>query len=195
MLSVSCLDVYRRRREWDAALDIVARHNVTTAIEPALRDALDDLLDMARLSSIKEWLALARKARLESPTFSLATAEAALRYGRCSEARTFAEAAASSGTPGIAFRALSLAGRATHLASNEETALNLYKRAEAAASTDRELREALWGQLRCSIELELPSATEAMRHLTSTVNSSDAREIVHAASCALLYQEKMGCWI
>jgi DNA-binding CsgD family transcriptional regulator len=187
-----CLGVYRRRREWDAALDIVAKNNLTTEIEPVLRDALDDLLDMARLSSIKQWLALARKARLDGPTVSLATAEAALRYGRCAEARTFAEAAALSGAPGIAFRALSLAGRATHLVSNEETALNLYKRAEAAASNDRERREALWGQLRCSIELELPSATETMRHLISTVNPSDAREIVHAASCSLLYQEKMG---
>jgi DNA-binding NarL/FixJ family response regulator len=188
-----CLGVYRRDREWDAALDLIAKQRMTPEIEPTLAEALDDLLDIARLSSIEQWLALGRAAGLDAAIFALAKAEVALRYGKCSEARAFAEAAASSGTE-FRFRALSLAGRAAHLASNEEVALELYKRAEEAAATERERRDSLWGQLRCSVELELPSATETLEELTRTVNPSDVREIVHSASCALNCQLKTGAF-
>jgi LuxR family transcriptional regulator, maltose regulon positive regulatory protein len=189
---VGCLEFYRDRGEWDAALDVIARHGLLDEAAPTLVDALDDLLDTARLSSLERWLELSRRARLEDPIFSLARAEVALRNGKCSEARAFAEIAASSGSHDTVFRALSLGGRAAHLASNEEAALNLYRRAEAAAKTEQERRDSLWGQVRCSIELELPSAAETLHHLTNTIDASNLREIVHAASCGLFYQQRMG---
>jgi DNA-binding NarL/FixJ family response regulator len=102
-----------------------------------------------------------------------------------------AEAAAGA-APEFAFRALSVAGRAAHLASREEEALELYRQAEAAASTDSERRDATWGQLICAVELEMPDAGETLRMLDASVQLSDAREIVRSATCGLSYQVKLG---
>ncbi len=39
-----CLGYYRRRRDWDAAFDVVARHRLVDKVEPLLLEALDELL-------------------------------------------------------------------------------------------------------------------------------------------------------
>lgn len=187
-----CLSIYRKRREWDAALDVIAKHGLKAEVEHVLVEALDDLLDTARLSSIEHWLALAREFGLEQPIFALARAEVALRFGRCAEARIFAEAAASSRAADVVVRALLLAGRAAHLSSREESALEFFDRAAAAARTESERRDALWGQLLCSIELELPGAADALRLLHTSMNPSDLREAVRAASGTMNYTSKFG---
>ena len=164
--AMKSLASYRDRREWDAALDVISRRGLAGEVEAVLGQALDDLLDTARLSSIAEWIDLARQSGTSKPIVDLARAEVALRSARCKEAEVLAESAAASGAPDVTFRALALAGRAAHLASDEEKALKIFQRAEVAARTDRERRDALWGQLMCLIDLELPTATETLRHLT-----------------------------
>ena len=72
-------------------------------------------------------------------------------------------------TSDFKFRALSVAGRAAHLASREREALELYRRAEASAPTQVARRDALWGQLICATDLELPEATTLTRALTASV--------------------------
>src|SRR5262249_34334322 len=122
---------------------------------------------------------------------SVARAEVALRHGRHSEAEMFAEVAATADSD-LTVRALSIAGRAAHLASREEEALEFYRRAEACASTDAERRDARWGQLRSFIELERPEALQTLSDLTATVTSSDAREIVRAAGHRLHWGLRFG---
>src|SRR4029453_18499019 len=100
--------------------------------------------------------------------------------GRHLEATAHAEVASSD--PGIAFRALSVAGRAAHLASREEAALDFYCRAEQAAGSDSQRRDARWGQLACLIELELPDAEPALLELSEDVAFGDAREVVRMAA-------------
>ena len=192
MWQAKCLSIYRKRREWDAALDVIAKHGLTADVELVLTEALDDLLDTARLSSIEQWLATAREAKLDGPIFALARAELALRYCRFGAARAYAEVAASSPVDSVVYRALTLAGRAAHLASDEEGALELYQRAEGAASSEGARRDALWGQLFCLIDLELPSATETLRELTNTMNASDLREVVRAATCTMTHSVRFG---
>lgn len=186
-----CLDHYRGRRDWDAAFDLIARFGPADELEALLIAALDELLETARLPTIQTWCATASQSRRETPVFSLARAEVALRHGRHAEAQAHAEAAASGG-PELVFRSVSVAGRAAHLASREETALGLYRRAEAEAATEAERREALWGQLLCAIELELPEAAETLRALSSDVNRSDVREVVRAAAYRLNFQVNLG---
>jgi ATP/maltotriose-dependent transcriptional regulator MalT len=186
-----CLDHYRgARRDWDAAFDLIDRFGLAAELEALVLAALDELLDTARLSTIETWYALAARSGLEGPVFSVARAEVALRFGRHAEAQAFAEAAASIGSE-LTFRALSIAGRAAHLASREEVALELYQRAESAASSEAERRDAMWGQLICLIELELPHASETLRSLTAGVRRADVREVVQAAACGLSYQVKL----
>jgi len=148
---------------------------------------------MARLSTIQAWCALASELGLDTPAFSLARAEVALRQGRLAESQALAESAAAvdSGSD-FSFRALCVAGRAAHVASREEEALELFRRAEEIAGTGAKRRDALWGQVMCEIELELPEATETMRQLKAGVRRSDPREVVRAAAYGLSYRQKTG---
>ncbi len=187
-----CLEHYRAGGDWDAGFELVARHGVAAELEGLLLAALDELLDTARLSTIETWCALASEFGLETPAFALARAEVALRRGRHAVAQAQAEAAATSKLPGLTFRAYSVAGRAAHLASREEEALELYRRAQAAATSETERRDALWGQVMCSIELEQPEATATLATLSSGMSLSNPREVVRAAAYTLSAQLKLG---
>ncbi len=131
-----CLDAYRTRREWDAAFELIVRTRSRTDLDDLMRRALDDLLDTARLSTLERWCDFATEVDVVMPIFALARAEIMLRHGRHVEAVSYAESAAAADRD-LEFRALSVAGRAAHLASREEDALALYDRAEAAASTEQ----------------------------------------------------------
>jgi DNA-binding NarL/FixJ family response regulator len=186
-----CLEHYRARHDWDAAFDVIARWLLSDELEPLVGAAMDDLLDTARLPTLQRWCEFASDADLESATFSVARAEVALRYGRHVEAIAYAEGAASLDSD-LAFRALSIAGRAAHLASREEEALELYRRAEAAAATESEQRDSRWGQLLCAIELEMPEADGWLRALAAGVHPGDMAEIIRSAISGLSYQLKLG---
>jgi len=189
--AAACLGIYRARREWDAAFDVIVRSGHIDELEPLMRAALDELLDTGRLPTLQKWCESAPEAGLEAAVFSVARAEVALRYGRHVEAMAHAEVAAGK-DPEFAFRALSVAGRAAHLASREEDALELYRRAEAAASTESERRDAMWGQLRCFIDLELPNAEPTLALLSSGVTFADAREVVRSAAHRVYLQLRRG---
>lgn len=186
-----CLDVYRMRREWDAAFELIVRTRAEHELEDLMQQALDELLDTARLSTLERWCDLATDVGVDAPVFALARAEIMLRHGRHVEAVSHAEAAAAR-DPALEFRALSVAGRAAHLASREEDALALYQRAEAAASSESETRDAKWGQLMCLVELERPEAESTLRELEAGVRIVDVRDVVRAAASALSFQVKLG---
>jgi ATP/maltotriose-dependent transcriptional regulator MalT len=186
-----CLQRYITSRDWDAAFDLIALSGPGGALEKLMFEALDDLLDSARLSTIETWTIFASDAELHAPVFALARSEVALRLGRYMEAQAFAETAAEQDWDQRS-RALAIAGRAAHLASQEEEALELFRLAESAATTDRERRDALWGQVMCAIELELPEAASALELLRGSVRRSDHREVVRAAMCTLSHQMRLG---
>ena len=185
------VDHYRGRREWDAAFDVIARNRLGAALEELMVEALDDLLDLARLQTIEAWCELGASLGLQSPAFSLARAEVALRHGHLAEAQLHAEAAAIDESD-LTFRALCVGGRAAHIASREDEALELYRRAEATAPTQVAHRDALWGQLLCSIDLELPEATEKIRTLAAGVSRSNTREVIQATTYDLMYRSRFG---
>ena len=185
-----CLSAYRDRREWDAAFDVIRRAEARDELDGLMRLALDELLDTARLSTVEKWCRFASDLRVESPIFALARAETTLRRGRHVEAVAHAESAASD--PALEFRALSLAGCAAHLASREDDALALYQRAEAAASSESEVRDTKWGRLVCLIDLERPTSESALNELSRGVSLGDARELVRAAGHGLYFQLRQG---
>jgi ATP/maltotriose-dependent transcriptional regulator MalT len=187
----TCLAIYRARREWDAAFDLISRSCLTGHLEGLMASAIDELLEGARLSTLERWCDLASEADVDAPIFALARAETMLRDGRHIEAIAHAERAAA-GEKEIEFRALAIAGRAAHLASREEHALSLYERAEAAASSETELRDAKWGQLVCMIDLELPTANSVFAELSEAADFGDPRELVRAAGHRLYLQLRQG---
>jgi len=185
------IEYYIARREWDAAFDVIARNRLKDELERLVLEALDELLDTARLQTIEEWCEIGASLGVTTPTLSLARSEVALRHGHLSEAQVHAEAAASNESE-VRFRALCLAARAAHIASREQEALELYRRAETFAPTPAARRDTLWGQLICATELELPEAGERMRTLTLGASRSDTREILQSATYGLGCRSKFG---
>ena len=186
-----CLGIYRERRDWDAGFDLISRARLTCELEDLMGRALDDLLEAARISTLERWCDFARDVHVDSPIFSLARAETMLRDGRHIEAIAHAERAAA-GDLALEFRALSIAGRAAHLASREVEALAIYERAERAAASEAEGRDASWGQLVCMIDLELPSAAPKLAELSEGVGFGDPREFVRAAGHGVYLQLRQG---
>ena len=186
----TCLDTYRDRHEWDAAFDLIRRTDSIAQLELLMWQALDELLDTARLSTLRKWCEHASRSGLDAPIFALARSETSLRSGRHIEAVAHAEAAASE--PRLEFRALCGAGRAAHLASREQDALSLYERAERVARTESQIQDAKWGQLMCAIELESPAAEAWLAELNSRIRPGDARDVVRSAAFGLSFQVKLG---
>jgi DNA-binding NarL/FixJ family response regulator len=187
--SEACLAHYRACRDWDAAFEVITRCKWPAELEGLVTAAIDELLESARLSTLHRWCDFAEDSGLRAPVFSIARAEILLRHGRHTEAIAHGESAAISSDH--AFRALSIAGRAAHLASREEQALEIYRRAGAVATSERERREALWGQLFALVELERPESHETVTALRSTLRLADPRDVVRAAASGLSYQAKL----
>ena len=186
----SCLDHFRARRDWDAAFDVTVRHGEPVQVEGLLEDALDELLDTARLSTIESWCNHVESGGPECPFASLARAEVQLRRGRFAAAQAHAESVTSEFSA-IHFRALSVAGRAAHLSSREEEALALFRRAEAIAPTDALRREALTGQVSCLTDLERTDALAMFEELAASANPSSPRDAIRIADRKLYLQTKL----
>jgi len=178
-----CLAAYRRRREWDAAFDFVDRYGTADDFEILFSDALDALLNAARLATVETWIGRSRDNHLSSGTVEVARAELALREGKHLSAQTFAQAAlARAGSRrDDAWRAAMVAGRAAHSGSREESALEFYRVAEGLADSIRKKRDALWGQLMTATALEMEEAHSLLDLLAATADRSDPFELVRMA--------------
>jgi DNA-binding CsgD family transcriptional regulator len=76
------------------------------------------------------------------------------------------------------FRALKLAGQAEHVCGRENLALELFRRAELAASSDAQKRDAKWAQLMSSVAFELAESPALFQELTSTVAPDSPTDLV-----------------
>ena len=176
---------YRRRREWDAAFDLVERHRRDDELDGFFGDAFDEVLNTGRLATAEHWVARAESRELSTSAVQRARGELALRHGAHMRAQAYAEAALGfvPEPDGVGlFRLLMLAARAAHAGSREEAALSYYQRAEGATADPKSQRAALLGQLMCASALELESAHDMLRHLeASQASVSDPLELVRMA--------------
>ncbi len=179
----TCLAAYRGRREWDAGFELIERYRVDSELETLFADALDDLLNGARLATIEALVTRSEGRSIVSPTLDIAKAELALRQGRHMSAQAFAESAIDmlASLNGNSFRALVVAARSAHAGSREEAALSYYREAEVAAENPHGVRESLWGQLMCAAALELDEAHELLERLESTAVNADPFDLVRMA--------------
>lgn len=176
------LDVYRRRREWDAAFDVLDRSGLV-GLEGLLDEALDDLLNSARLATLASWVDRANARGLDIPIVQIAGAEVELRHGRhmSAESSGIRVAGQTATNADVRFRALEIAARAAHVGSRESAALDLYRRAGEAAPDAPRLRKAMWGQVMCAGALELPEAHDLMKELEASSDGHDPTELVRLA--------------
>lgn len=174
------LIVYKERRQWDAAFDVLERIGPVTDLEQLMEVALDDLLNSARLATLERWVDRAVTRRLDGPIVLVARAEVDLRNGRHTAARATAVRAASalSGVGKTHFRVLEVAARAAHVGSREDESLALYERAMVAAPDVGLRRKAMWGRVMCAAALELPSAHLFLNELEESSTRDDPVELV-----------------
>ncbi len=190
-----CLEVYRARRDWDASFDLVERNNLVSELEGLLLEALDELLDTARLATVEGVVGRATILRLPQPIFAVAEAELRLREGKSLVALTLAERALrhlSVDAP-LWLRSVLLAGTSAHVGSREELALEFFRRAERSAASEREAREARWGQMMCLAELEVDDeARTLLDRLSAEAARDDPRDLVRLATRKLGYELRAG---
>ena len=176
------LDVYRRRRDWDAAFEVLDRQGLV-GLDELLDEALDELLYSARLATIAAWVKRADSRGLDIPVVHVAGGEVELRHGRhmTAESTGIQVAERATTSAGVRFRALEMAARAAHVGSREVAALELYRRAGEEAPDSARLRKAMWGQVMCAGALEMPEAHELMRELEASSRGHDPTELVRLA--------------
>ena len=192
--SVGALDLYRERREWDPAFELVRRFEIDAELPELMIDALDDTLNSGRLPVLREWIRYARARRFRHPVVALAEIELELRRGRHLTALTLARAAlAEERTTGeMRHRIAMTAARAAHAGSRDEEALELYSDALALAPTPEQERDARWGELVCTAALERPEAHSLLDRLRTSLDTADVRDQVRLADKQLLVGLRFG---
>ena len=153
---------------------------------------MDELLHGARLPTLELWVSRAADQVGETEAVLLAQAEIALRQGRHLAAQAIAEHVCRDAQP-PAFRALMIAGKAAHVGSREREAVRLFGNAQKAASSDDERRQAKWGALPATIDLELDLAYGLLNELKSSAGEDlDVTESVQQADKGLLLGMRFG---
>jgi DNA-binding CsgD family transcriptional regulator len=184
---------YRGRGELDAAFDLTERVGAPTDVDRLVSDAMDELLDRARLPTLELWVSRATNQVGETTPVLLAQAEIALRQGRHLAAQAIAERVCRAEDQAVAYRGYMVAGKAAHVGSRENEALSQFGMAEQAARDDGERRRAKWGQLTAAIDLELEPSHELLSELKeSAAVGLDPTEAIQQADKDLVLGLRFG---
>jgi DNA-binding NarL/FixJ family response regulator len=184
---------YQARGELDAGFDLAERTATPREVDRFVSESMGPLLDRARLPTLELWVSRATSRVGETSTMLLAQAEIALRQGHHLSAEALSRRVISQDDETFAYRAYLVGAKAAHVGAREESALALFRRAEAVASDTQERRSAKWGQLTAAIDLELEQSHRLLRKLErSASNSFDATETIQAADKRLLLGLRFG---
>lgn len=176
--------LYRRRRDWDAAFELVRGHDLDGQLADLLLDAVDEILRSGRVFTLGDWVRFARAGDFPfHPIFGIAETELYIRQGQHAAALTTARSLLQEGVSEgeVAYRVLMLAARAANIGSRLMDAHEYYRRARTEAPTLLQEREARWGELMCTAALERPEAHRLLDELAGSVIGSDANDQVRMA--------------
>ena len=180
--AAAAVAVYRARREWDAAFDVIEKYDLAD-LDTLLEESLEEMLNNGRLATVSAWVERAELKHINAPIVRIAQAEVDLRHGLHMKAQAEALSVAPQTKPKShnRFRALEVGARAAHVGSREVDALELYREAARNAPDSRCERRALWGQVMCAAALELDEAHELLSALELTAPRYDCQELVRMA--------------
>jgi LuxR family maltose regulon positive regulatory protein len=163
---------------WDESYDVIRRFGEHRLVVDLLDLSAAQLLAQGRTSTLRTWIA---DAEPNAPTVQHATAELALREGKYHQSETLALLAArGAGDSDDAARSLIVAGRAAHVASRQEKALEYYARAASIATVAEIAWQARLGELQAAAELEAPDAPDRLVDITSAVMEDPTQRVVLA---------------
>ncbi len=177
---------------WDELFELADRLNSPVLLEALFEFGVRACLDEGRSETVRAWIHHVRVNRQPIGWLPLAEAELALRDGLYRQAETLAnEVSGSLGSRRARGWALSIAGRAAHLGGRETEAIGYYRLAQSVAPTGGERREAEWGELKSSIDLESPEASALLAQLRESALQTPEDQ-VELASRSLLLEARLG---
>jgi LuxR family transcriptional regulator, maltose regulon positive regulatory protein len=162
------------RKKWDDAFILVERFFTEQIFEELLEGALSELLREARFPTLTLWLKLARSRKVDAAVVDFAEAEVAFRQALSQEAQHFATRAARRfphGHPLIS-RAFYTAGSSAHMDYRNEEALELFGNARNTALDQACRRDAIWGQIMASVDLDRTDVPDLVVELLSEDDGS-----------------------
>jgi DNA-binding NarL/FixJ family response regulator len=181
------------RQMWDDAFILTERFFTEEIFEELLEGALSELLREARFPTLTLWLKLARSRKVDAAVVDYAEAEVAFRQALWREAEHFASRAArrfQHGHPLIS-RAFYTAGSSAHMAYRNEDALAFFDNAREAALNRADRRDAIWGQIMSSVDLDRTEVPELVAELSSHDDGSAISQL-RATSAQVLIGIRTG---
>jgi len=152
VIASRCVEALRARLMWDDCFAVLDRVPDGSATASVLRDALCELIDSGRTTTVERWIDMAETHGFDDPIFRLARAEVALRRGRVVESIALAADAARLLNGDLAARAYLTAARAAHQSDDPETSFMYASQAEQRAEAVALRTEALWVALANAFE-------------------------------------------
>jgi LuxR family maltose regulon positive regulatory protein len=146
----------RRAGRWEEGFDLAIASDRSETAAEIMSAAVGRLLDWGRIETVERWLAACGPVALQHAELVLARAEVLIRRGELFEASALADEFARrlpAGDPHLS-AAWYLAGRAFHLLSEDERALECHLKASEAAANPHDLTNALWGATVLAAQLE-----------------------------------------
>ncbi len=167
------------RGAWDDAFDLLSRTFSETLFLNLLESGLRTMLAEARLATLIRWMELARLQRVDAPIVDLAEAEIAFHAGNRGKSEDLAIRAAKRlhRDHPMSSRAHYIAGMSAHLAYENARARTHCDHAFAAAQDLIDKRDARWGQLSASLDLDTSDVDELLSDLIELDDGSALSEV------------------
>lgn len=164
---------------WDDAFTLADRFFSEDLFVELLESGLRGMLAEARLATLAGWLELAGSRKVDAPVIDLAQAEIEFHKGERGKSEALALRATRRLTDAnvMRSRAYYLAGMSAHLDYHNERAKEHCERALSSACTTDDRRDAVWGQLVVSLDLDLPDTAKLLEELLALDDGSAISEV------------------
>jgi ATP/maltotriose-dependent transcriptional regulator MalT len=180
---------------WDDALSLAKQFGGAPFLEALIDSSWESLLAEGRLATLSSLIDLATEIRVRSPLLDLVESELAFRQAAHRKAEILAiEASRGLKDHHLLVRANVRAGQSAHFEGRDQEAIAHHRRAQSAARTNADKREALWGEFVCSLELETKDSSAVLGRLEA-LGSDDASDEIRRANGSMLLAMRAGSGI
>jgi len=182
-------------QEWDDALALAQQFRAPEFLGPFIESAWKPLLEEGRLATLESLVQLAAELRIRSPLVDLVGSELAFRQGAYRRAETLAmESSRGLKDERLLVQAYVRAGQSAHLEWRDDEAIAHHRRAQRVARTRTDLREAVWGEFVCAMELESDDTPTVLNRLEG-LGADDARDSIRLANGRMVWAMRSGSGI
>ena len=180
------------RRLWDDAVSFAREFGDAGFLEALIESCWEGLLYEGRLATLSSLIDLASELRIRSSLLDLVESEVAFREAAYRKAEMLAlEAGRGLRDHHLLVRANVRAGQSAHLDGRDREAISYHRIAQSAARTKPDKREALWGELVCSMALETDDCAAILGRLEAE-GSDDASDDIRLANGRMLLAIRTG---